>query len=237
MTPMVKICGLTRPEDASLAAALGADWIGVVLVPNTPRARTAEQAAELLAAARAESPQVKLAIVVDAGVGSGAVADSGKGIEPVQALAEAARRSGAHALQLHGAETPELVRALRREGGWELWKALRVRAGDTLLFEATRWAGEADLLLLDGWHPSQLGGAGVTFPWEALEAIRAQWPEGLQLGAAGGLRPDTVGEAIARLRPDLVDVSSGVELAPGQKDPERLRAFLAAAAAARHPER
>lgn len=212
--PSAKICGLVRPTDARFAAEQGADWIGVVLVPNTPRARSAAEAAELRRAAEAGSPGIRLAIVVDA--------------TDVDEIVHAARVSGASALQLHGDQPVSLAQALRQEGDWELWRAERVRAGHDLLPMAERWAQVVDLLLLDGWHPTQLGGAGVSFPWEALEAVRATWPSGLALGAAGGLRPGTVGEAIVRLTPDLVDVSSGVEAAPGIKDPERIRAFLEA---------
>jgi phosphoribosylanthranilate isomerase len=219
--PLVKICGLVRPEDARLAASLGAAWVGVVLVPGTPRARTAEHARALGEAAAAAargageaSDGVSLAIVV---------ADP----EPAAAAA-AARASGARALQLHGSETPDTLERLRDLGDWELWKALRVRSGDEILPAAERWAGAADLLLLDGWHPDRQGGTGTVFDWDALEAVRDQWPAGLRLGVAGGLRPENVAEACVRLRPHLVDTSSGVEAAPGQKDPDLLQAFLAA---------
>lgn len=215
--PPVKICGLVRPEDAARAASLGASWVGVVLVPGTPRARTPDEARMIGDAARTAAG-VPLAIVV---------AD----LEP-RAAAAAARTAGAQALQLHGAEAPETLASLRDLGDWELWKALRVRSGEEILPAAERWVGVADLLLLDGWHPSRAGGTGTTFDWDALEAVRAGWPGGLRLGVAGGLRPGNVAEAIRRLRPDLVDTSSGVESAPGLKDPDRLAAFLAAAGAA-----
>jgi phosphoribosylanthranilate isomerase len=212
--PPVKICGLVRPEDATLAASLGAAWVGVVLVPGTPRARTAEQA-RALGEAAGLAGGVPLAIVV---------AD----LDP-SAAAEAARTAGARALQLHGEETPETFARLRDMGDWELWKALRVRSGDEILPAAERWKGVADLLLLDGWHPDRRGGTGTAFDWAALESVRELWPSGLRLGVAGGLRPQNVAAAAMRLRPDLVDTSSGVEAAPGRKDPELLHAFLAAA--------
>ncbi len=215
-----KICGLTRPEDARLAASLGAAWVGVVLVPGTPRARTPGQARALGDAAREEAGTPLALVVAD---------------RSADEAARAAEEAGAGALQFHGSETPELLRELRTRGRWELWKAVRVRSGAEILPAAERWAGVADLLLLDGWHPRALGGTGAAFDWNALEALRAAWPEGLRLGVAGGLRPDTVGEAVARLRPDLVDVSSGVELRPGVKDPDALRAFLAGVAAPASP--
>ncbi|CAN5729036.1 phosphoribosylanthranilate isomerase [soil metagenome] len=207
--PQVKICGLTRPDDARLAADLGADHVGVILVPGTPRARTTEQARDIGRAAG------RPLVIVMAN-------------RSAEEAARLAHDSGAAAIQLHGEESPETLARIRELGSWELWKAVRVRSGQSILPEARRWAGFADLLLLDGWHPTQLGGSGTAFPWEALEAIRAAWPANLRLGVAGGLRPDTVGEAAERLRPHLLDVSSGVEARPGAKDPGRLREFFAA---------
>jgi phosphoribosylanthranilate isomerase len=206
----VKICGLTRVEDARAAAEAGADRVGAVLVPGTPRAVTPARAGELGRAAG-----LPLTLVV-------------AGLAP-EAAAAAAREAGARALQLHGGEAEETFAALRDRGDWELWKAARVRSGEEILAAARRWVGVADLLLLDGWHPGQLGGTGTRFPWEALEEARSLWPRGLRLGAAGGLTPRNVAEAVRRLAPDLVDVSSGVEASPGRKDPDALRAFVAAA--------
>jgi phosphoribosylanthranilate isomerase len=208
-TPAVKICGLTRPSDAALAGSLGARWVGVILVPNTPRVRTPLQARAL-----GEAAGVPLALVV---------AD----LAP-EALAVVAETAGARALQLHGSETPEEVEGLRALGPWELWKALRVRSPQEIALAIERWRGVADLLLLDAWHPGQLGGTGTSFPWDWLEPQRESWPSELRLGVAGGLRPESVQEAALRLRPHLLDVSSGVEVAPGVKDPARMHAFFEA---------
>lgn len=206
----IKICGLTRPGDAEAAARLGADWVGVILVPGTPRVRSPEEARSIAVAAG------RPLVVVVAG-------------ETPESTARMAERAGAAAIQFHGDASPEELGRLRERGAWELWKAVRVRAGDKLLDQARRWHGAADLLLLDGWHPTQLGGTGTVFPWEALETVRSAWPPSLGLGVAGGLTPATVGEAMRRLRPNLVDVSSGVEARPGEKDPDKLRAFFHAA--------
>jgi phosphoribosylanthranilate isomerase len=210
----IKICGLTREEDARSAAEAGADRVGAVLVPATPREVSPEQARRL-----GEAASLPLTLVV---------ADLS-----VAEMAEVAMQAGAAALQLHGDEGEEAFAALRGRGSWELWKAVRVRTGSEILAAARRWAGVADLLLLDGWHPLQRGGTGTRFPWEALEEARALWPTGLRLGAAGGLRPTNVAEAVTRLLPDLVDVSSGVEASPGEKDPRALQAFVEAARQAR----
>jgi len=210
----IKICGLTREEDARSAAEAGADRVGAVLVPGTPREVSPAQAQRL-----GEAASLPLTLVV---------ADLS-----VAAMTEVAMRAGAAALQLHGEEEEEAFTALRRRGSWELWKAVRVRSGPEILAAARRWVGVADLLLLDGWHPLQRGGTGTRFPWEALEEARDLWPAGLRLGAAGGLQPANVAEAVTRLLPDLVDVSSGVEVSPGAKDPRALHAFVEAARQAR----
>jgi phosphoribosylanthranilate isomerase len=209
----IKICGITREADARLAADAGADRIGAVLVADTPRQVSPEQARRLAVAAG-----LPLTLVVADG--------------PIEALARAAERAGAAALQLHGRESEQDFGALRALGPWELWKAVRVRTGPEILAAARRWAGLVDLLLLDGWHPRRLGGTGTRFPWEPLEAARREWPTVLPLGVAGGLHPGNVAEAVVRLEPHMVDVSSGVEASPGSKDARALRAFVDAARSA-----
>jgi phosphoribosylanthranilate isomerase len=201
----IKVCGLTRIEDARAAEAAGAHWIGAVLVPDTPRRIGPDDAARL-----ANAVSLPLAIVV-ADVPAGEAAD-------------AALRSGARAIQLHGMEDPGTLLRLREMGDWELWKAVRVRSGDDALAAAREFAEAADLLLLDRWDPLRLGGTGAPFDWDEVGLRRAEIP--LPLGVAGGLDPENVADAIRRLRPDLVDASSGLESAPGIKDPDRIRAFV-----------
>jgi phosphoribosylanthranilate isomerase len=135
-----------------------------------------------------------------------------------------AERAGAAVIQLHGDESEGLVQELRAAGRWELWKAVRVRNGTDLAAAADRFAPLVDLLLLDAWHPTELGGTGRRFPWEVLE--RAELPSDLRIGVAGGLTAENVAEAITRLHPNLVDVSTSVEASPGIKDPDRVRAFV-----------
>ena len=203
----VKICGLTRRVDALHAAEAGADYLGVVLVPNTPRARTPAEAKALL-----DGIQVPSVIVV----ADLALSD----------LRRAAEVVGASVIQLHGDETPDLVTELRQTGAWEVWKALRVRGWPDVMEGLARFGGVVDGLLLDGWHPEKTGGTGKPFPWGEVAEIRDAYPPGLVLVAAGGLRPDNVREAVIKLRPQVVDVSSGVEESPGIKNQVQVEKFI-----------
>lgn len=207
--PRVKICGLTRREDAQAAVAAGASFLGVILAPGGKRTLSPEHAGEVLAAL----PATRVGVFVDAEV------------EEMQRSAVTARLD---VLQLHGDETPETARALR-EAGWTVWKALRPRGGAEFTAGVARWAGAVDALLLDGWSPEAHGGTGASFPWREIAALRGRVPEDLALVVAGGLRPENVVEAAELLRPGVVDVSSGVESAPGIKDHDAIRAFVAAA--------
>lgn len=211
--PLIKICGLTRPGDARSAAEAGADYLGVVTVPASPRAVEPDRARAIRG--DLEPPLVLVSADRD----------------PAE-LASDARTAGADVLQLHGSETPDDLRRLRDAGGWTLWKAVRIRAPDDLPEAVERFGGLVDALLLDAWHPERLGGTGETFDWEAVRALRGSVPAGLRLVAAGGLRPENVADAVRALRPDVVDVSSGVEASPGVKDAERVRAFVHAARSA-----
>ena len=203
-TVAFKICGVTRTSDAIAAEAAGASYIGANLVSGSPR-----RVEPAVATALASAVSIPLVLIT---------AD----MHPDDA-ARIARATGARAIQLHGAESPETTEALRGEGDWELWKAVRVRSPADVLAAFERFGGIVDLLLLDGWDPAKLGGTGLRFDWEAVGAVRRNAPEGLRLGIAGGLTPDNVEEAVGLLAPDLVDVSSGVESAPGLKDHERIR--------------
>ena len=212
--PFIKICGLTRVADAELAHEAGADVLGAILSPGYGRS-----IAPALAAQFVEHTGLPLvAVTVDA---------------PVDDLLRWADEAQASVLQLHGNESPDHLARLRQSRPWTLWKAVRVRSAEQVEQALRDYAEVADGLLLDGWHPDQAGGAGVTFSWHHVAPLRDQFPTGFQLIAAGGLRPDNVATAVQHLRPDGVDVSSGVESALGIKDPERLRAFIAEARAAR----
>ena len=212
MRPEVKICGLCRPEDAAAAAAAGATHGGVIRVEGAARWR-------LLETARA---------VLEAGAGLrrvGVFADAGT--DAVRAEAESL---GLDVVQLHGEESPDEVESLRR-GGLEVWKAVKPADTEALLEAVARYAA-ADLLLVEGSSAAGRGGVGARFDWRILEEALGALPAGTRVGVAGGLTPANVAEAVRRLRPSLVDVSSGVERTRGEKDEERVRAFVASARSA-----
>lgn len=206
--PEVKVCGLTRRQDAEAAAGAGAAYLGVILAPGYRRTVTPGDAGVILGGFQAR----RVGVFVDA---------------DADGLRGAAREAGVQVLQLHGDETPELAARMREEG-WEVWKAVRVRHADDVSAAVRRFAGAADALLLDGYDPAAHGGTGARFGWADAAARLDALPDGLKLVAAGGLRPENVAQAARILRPDAVDVSSGVESAPGVKDPEAVRAFVRA---------
>jgi phosphoribosylanthranilate isomerase len=212
----VKICGITQVEDARMAARAGATYLGAIL--STGFRRSVEPGVAQRYPGETGRPLV--GVMVD---------------ETPSRAAQLARATGASVLQLHGSEPPSVLASLRGLGDWQLWKALRVRDADDVLEALERFEGVADALLLDGWHPEHRGGSGARFPWDVVAAIRDRFPPEMALVAAGGLQPGNVAEAIWSLRPDVVDVSSGVELRPGIKDPGRVRAFIGKARSATDP--
>jgi phosphoribosylanthranilate isomerase len=194
----IKICGLTRVEDARLAGELAVDAVGLVLWPGSPRAVGLEAAD---AVCRALPPStVRVGVFVAA---------------PIDTVAAAARALGLGAVQLHGVADPSPYLSLRLP---ILWAApLRDGVPDPA-------APPGTTLLLDADDPARHGGTGRTIDWRRAAAIARRERTIL----AGGLTADNVGEAITLVRPYAVDVSSGVEAAPGLKSAARLRAFVAA---------
>lgn len=207
--PLVKICGMMRRADAEAAAAAGADFIGVILAPGGRRSVTPAAAGIILHGL----PIRRVGVFVNADVAE---------------LASAAVEARLDVLQLHGDEPPELGNRLRALG-YTVWKALRPRSGEEFAEAAPPWAAAADALLLDGYSPDARGGTGHGFPWAEVARRLDALPAGTRLIAAGGLRPDNVAEAVRMLSPFAVDVSSGVEAAPGVKDPAAIRSFIRAA--------
>ncbi len=203
-----KICGLSTAAALDAAVAGGAAWLGFVFFPNSPRDLAPEEAAALIA--RAPAGIGKVGVLVD----------------PDDALIERAIAAGVTALQLHGDETPERLAALRRHG-IELWKAIPVRTRADPA-QAVRYRGAADRILYDARTPAGTlpGGMGLRFDWRLLEGVAHPLPWLL----SGGLDAESLAEAIGTTRAEAVDVSSGVERAPGVKDVDKIAAFLQAAA-------
>lgn len=212
MTVRVKICGLTRPADVSAAVAAGAAYVGFVFFPKSPRHLDIEAARAL--AVEVPPGVAKVALVVDAGDAA---------IEAILA------RVPIDMLQLHGHEPPERVAALRGRHGLPVMKAVGVATADDLP-ALDAYARVADQILVDAKPAPGAalpGGNGVAFDWRLIAGRR--WPVPWML--AGGLTPANVAEAVRLTGAQQVDVSSGVESAPGVKDPALIRAFVAAASA------
>ena len=200
----VKICGLTRAEDACLAVQLGADALGCNLYEGSSRHVTLEAAAHLLAST--PDPAVWVAVLVNP--------------EP-SLVHEALRQAPFDQLQFHGEES----RAFCESFGLPYIKAIRAESPEQIEQAAIEYPS-ATAILLDAFDGRNFGGTGKTFDWQMIPAIKQP------LMLAGGLNPGNVGEAIRQAAPDAVDACSGIECAPGIKDHGKLRAFMAAVKAA-----
>lgn len=202
MSVRVKVCGITRREDAEAALAAGADALGFMFYAQSPRCLSVEAAAAIC---RALPPFVsKVGVFVNS--------------DPAF-LREAAERCGLDVLQLHGEESPEYCAQCELP----VIRAFRVRGAETL---ATLPGYDTAAWLLDSYVPGQRGGTGASFNWDlAAAAVRLGRPVIL----AGGLTPENVARAVGQVRPYAVDVSSGVESAPGRKDARRMAAFVSEA--------
>lgn len=206
---------MTRPEDALEAARLGASYVGVIFAGG-PRQLTPERAADVVRDVPTDVRRV------------GVFAS-----QPPSTIARIVATVGLDVVQLHGSPDIERLRAVRRELSSDVWAVLRVH-GAELPSQASQLFAEADALLVDAYVPDALGGTGRMLPWSELaDALQSLRQDG-RLVLAGGLRPENVGEAITTLAPDIVDVSSGVESAPGIKDHHRMRAFRDAVATVSH---
>lgn len=199
MSTAVKICGITRPEDALAAARAGAHAIGLVFYAGSPRHVTPARAAEII---RVLPPFITtVGLFVDA---------------PSEVVRAALAEAPVGLLQFHGDETPEFCRQFNRP----YIKAVRMRAGVDLL-QYARDYHDAKALLLDNYVEGLHGGSGVAFNWSLI-------PRGLPLPVilSGGLTPENVMDAVRRVRPSAVDASSGVESAKGVKDAVKIAAFI-----------
>ncbi len=213
-TTKVKICGLKTEAALEAALAGGADYVGLVFFPPSPRYLTPEAARPLAARARGRARIVVLMV------------------DPDDALIDAVVTSvDPDLLQLHGEESPERVADVRRRWAKPVMKAIKIETAEDAE-AALRYRGIADLVLFDARPPrgSPLpGGNGAPFDWRALAGVKDK----VAYMLSGGLTPDNVAEAIRVTGAAIVDVSSGVELQPGEKDPELIRHFLRTAKAAK----
>lgn len=208
MSVAAKICGLSTPETVAAAIAGGARAVGFVFFPPSPRNLSPAQAAPLIRAVRAGVTRV------------------GVFVDPDDALLKRILAAAPlDLIQLHGEETPERVAQVKQRFGKKTMKAIKV-AGDDDLAAAPRYYKVADWLMFDARPPkaaTRPGGNALAFDWELLSARR--WP--LPWMLSGGLTPENVAEAVRIARATTVDVSSGVESAPGIKDAAKVAAFLA----------
>lgn len=214
----IKICANTNLEDAQLAAELGADAVGFVFAPSKRRV-TAEQVAAITPHLPASVERVGVFDSVDA-----------------EEIARAVRTAGLNAIQLHGSPDHALARHLHElfDGTvkiiqtvhWEVDADGASAAAVAKHLREIAQTGIADRVLIDSKVGAATGGTGVAFDWEQARATLAENAGSLKLIVAGGLCPENVAEAIARLKPWGVDVASGVEASPGKKDPGRLAAFI-----------
>ena len=211
MAVKVKICGVRTPAVIEAAVEAGADYVGLVIFPKSPRHVEVEAARVLAAIAKGRLGTVAVLVDPDDGL-----------------IDEVVERVRPDLLQLHGTETPERVAAIKARAGLPVMKAIAVAEAHDV-DKASAYAGSADYVLFDAKAPASAtlpGGNGVAFDWRALKSVKAPF------ALSGGLTPDTVGEAIILTGASLVDVSSGVERAPGEKDITLVRRFIQAAKAA-----
>lgn len=199
MRTRVKICGITRREDASAAVGAGADALGFVFHAPSPRHVEIQRAREI---ARSLAPFVtRVGLFVNAGR---------------DFIAGVVDEVGIDLIQFHGDETPQDCAGYGRP----YIKAIRMKPDVDLAAERRRYA-DAAALLLDAYEPGVKGGTGQTFDWDRIPAALAG-----EIILAGGLTPDNVAEAIRRVRPYAVDVSGGVERDKGIKDPQKIKRFM-----------
>lgn len=194
----VKICGITQIEQGREIAALGANSIGFICVERSPRYITSNKIKAI-----AQSLPAKIDKV-------GVFADHS--LADITMVVEEANLTS---VQLHGTESPNFCISLRQviAPEIEIIKAFRIKTADSLK-ETTQYTSCVDTLLLDAYHPQMLGGTGETINWQDLRDFKPSLPWML----AGGLTPDNVTQALSRLKPDGIDLSSGVERSPGDKD-------------------
>lgn len=211
-SPGIKVCGLIDPAEASACLAAGVDLLGLNFHPPSPRSVSIDRAREVLNVLDRDLAKCAVGLFVD---------------RPPHEVAAVCRSLGVVRIQLHGDEPPEdlvaladffLIRAFR------LRDATSVRGMAAYLERADRLGRSPDAILIDAWSPSAFGGTGASIDTPIL----ADLPPIARLMLAGGLTPENVAERVAVVNPWMVDVASGVESAPGRKDPAKVGAFISA---------
>jgi phosphoribosylanthranilate isomerase len=200
----IKICGVCSAGDARLAERAGADYVGVILAARGPRARTVAEAGAILDGAETVR---RVGVFAD---------------QSVTDMVTAFTRLRLDVLQLHGAEPASAIADLKAHTGARVWKAVHIRRSGDLERAVAVYAPVADGLLLDG----ERGGAGLVFDWDLARDARRIVPAHLELIVAGGLNPGNVKSVIEVLKPDVVDVASGVESSVGEKSHTRIEQFV-----------
>jgi phosphoribosylanthranilate isomerase len=198
----IKICGITNLEDALLAAELGADALGFIFYPKSPRKVAPETARSIIA----QLPPFVTAV--------GVFVD-----EDAAVVRDLAARVGLDLIQVHGQESPEYCRNLGRR----VIKAFRIKDASSLK-QLEPYRGAVQAFLLDTYKKGQVGGTGEVFDWHLAREAKKYG----RIILAGGLTAANVAQAIATAQPDAVDAASGTEAAPGKKDPAKLKAFFKA---------
>jgi phosphoribosylanthranilate isomerase len=201
----IKICGICQPDQGVAIAALGIKTLGFICVPSSPRYVTLEKARQIL---EKLPPGIQtIGVFADASL---------------ETIEQVVLETGFTGIQLHGNENPEFCRAVKQAlPNQEILKALRIQSAESL-HKAIAYYFVVDALLLDAYHPQQLGGTGQTLPWESLKKFKPPCPWLL----AGGLTPENVLTALGSLHPDGIDLSSGVERSPGNKDLDKVSQLI-----------
>ena len=206
MAVELKFCGLTRAEDAAFAASLGAAYVGVIFA-ESPRRVDSSTAPGIVAPARGRAKAVGVF-----------------GAASIETVATVAAAVPLDVVQLHGDPSPGAVERLRPFFSGEVWAVIRI-ADAELPPETAALLSVADAVVLDAKVSGQLGGTGTTFDWERVAKTLDRQRVRSRIVLAGGLTDENVAHAVRIVAPDIVDVSSGVESAPGIKDHSRMRAF------------
>jgi phosphoribosylanthranilate isomerase len=213
----IKICGVTTLDDATYSIGYGADAIGLNFYQRSKRCVVSENAGEIALFYSTTIPIV--GVFVD---------ESLPNIDRIHSTVDF------RWFQLHGAETPNFLAQIKSEFKLPIirafaWGPERAQPIDNYLMQCAELNCLPDAILIDAYKTGEFGGTGETADWDAIAQWREQSKFDIPLVLAGGLTPDNVTEAIARVRPDAVDTASGVEVSPGRKDPGKIAAFVAAA--------